>query len=318
MMRPADHPALVAEIREKVPDRPGVYLFSAADGQLLYVGKSVHLKRRMLGYFSRDLARFETRLRRMIHAIASYDYRVTDGELEALLLEDALIKERWPVHNTQQREYLEYESLALTEDEYPTGHRIGHEERERYRHVYGPFKDRQFVDELLPVIRHAFLLRSCGDPLPDRACLELDAGRCEGPCVGRVTPETYGVHVEEARAFLEGRESIAVERLEEEMHREAAARRFEKAARLRDRIAFCRRFCHRQRFLRRFARERLRIRDGARSHLFLGGRWLHPDAPTTARSDDPRFVADRGNIVYRWLQRETQSPSRAPERGGAV
>lgn len=312
MIAPPYDERVAAEIRRRAPDRPGVYTFLDANGRVLYVGKSVHLRQRMLSYFHSHSG--FAKHRRLLRAIDDFAIEETETELLALLLEDRLIKEHLPEYNVQQRDYPRYEYIRLSEDPFPTCRRFPHDSTPSER-VWGPFKNRHFVDRLLGVVHEHLGLRSCTEAEPTRVCLQYDLGHCPGPCVGEISRNDYERIVDGVRSFLDGDESQIVRSLTKKMTRYARQRRFEAAEGIRETKGFARRFCARQRFVHRFRNERLVFVDEAdsRAYAFEDGalRW-HGDAgaaipgdfePQREADEDVRFIADRAVIVHRWLQR---------------
>lgn len=216
-----------------LPCSPGVYLFSAAPGELLYIGKSVNLRARVTSYFRKGggHTRRTERLKREVQRIEAYP---TGSELEALLLESRLIKEHQPPYNVRGRSYEHYPFLKLTCERYPRllVTRILAEDGSRY---FGPFSSAGQLAEMLETLAPLFGLRTCA-VLPDRPCLQLDIGRCLGPCTGRVDA-AYQEGLAQLEAVLRGEAGELPVRLQAEMQRASDGREFERAARARDRLA---------------------------------------------------------------------------------
>lgn len=308
MNRRERHQEIVAEIRCRVPEAVGVYIFFDGDGRVTYVGKSVKLRSRMLAYFGRRRGAVHPRLGRMVRGISRFEFRTVETELQALLLEDELIKANRPDYNVRLNEYGEYRYLLLTGDPYPTLKVISNTESAEGTAVFGPFRDRFFARDLLDLIHKYLKLRSCTDPVPDGMSLNFDLGICRGPCRGKISPQEYGDIVQDTAEFLGGRADVMVERIEREMDLAVGNMAYEKAARLRDNIEFCRRFCARQRFVRRFTSERLTVlhRDHADTpHVFVKGyneKRLNEN-PEPHRRGDARLLLDRANIIYSWINK---------------
>jgi excinuclease ABC subunit C len=304
---------LANRIRREVPAAPGVYLFRDRFGAIIYVGKSVNLKRRMAGYFGRNRSRHEGRMKRMVHSIQDFTYRTTDSDLSALLVEDELIKRHLPFFNRRQKKFGNYRYLELTDDPFPCLRVVeepGGIDRAR---LFGPFPDLHFIGRLRSLIQRCFSLRDCTEAAPSRRCLNLQIARCEGPCQGLIEPGEYGRNVKEVEAFLKGDANQAKEKLREDMARAAGALDFEQAARCMESLGFCDRFTRRQRFTHRFRFERLTIREKGQAeaaYLFEDGRRIRPPnddgSGEAAPIEDDRFLLDRAHIVYHWLGRNRE------------
>lgn len=215
-----------------LPCSPGVYLFSDEPGHLLYVGKSVNLRDRVRSYFRKGggHTRRTERLKREVQHIEVYH---TGSELEALLLESRLIKERQPIYNVRGRRYEHYPFLKLTAERYPRlmVTRVLEEDGSRY---FGPFHSASYLTEALEHLQPVFGLRTCS-VLPERPCLQLDLARCAGPCTGRVDA-AYADGVRQLEAVLKGDPGDLVTRMRAEMTAASESFEFERAARLRDRL----------------------------------------------------------------------------------
>lgn len=228
-------------IREQVktlPNAPGVYRMLGTDGSVLYVGKARNLKKRVQNY-ARGVGH-TTRIARMIALTASMVVMTTQTETEALLLETNLIKQLKPRFNVLMRDDKSFPYILLTEDARApllTKHRGARAIKGQY---YGPFASVWAVNRTLNALQRAFLLRSCEDSVFDnrtRPCLMHQIKRCSAPCTGEISQEAYAELASEARAFLSGKSRAVRARLAEDMQTASDALEFERAARLRDRIA---------------------------------------------------------------------------------
>nr|WP_246325445.1 excinuclease ABC subunit UvrC [Dissulfurirhabdus thermomarina] len=226
------------DVLARVPARPGVYLFRAADGIVLYVGKAKALRQRLAAYL-RPSAEPAPKTALMLARARRVELVLTGSEKEALLLEAALIKEHRPRYNVRLRDDKAYPFLRLS-----TGHPFPRLTVVRRRRpdgalYFGPYPSAGAVRATLRLLAPAFRLRSCSDHAfrhRRRPCLQYQIGRCSAPCVGRVSREAYAAQVREARLFLEGRTAPLLRQLRRRMAAEAEALRFEAAAELRDRI----------------------------------------------------------------------------------
>ncbi len=226
-----------AHLRD-APKGPGVYRMLSESGEVLYVGKARSIRKRIASY-ARGVGH-SNRIARMISLTASMLFVSTGTETEALLLEANYIKQMKPRFNVLLRDDKSFPYILLTGDhDAPqlTKHRGA---RNRKGDFFGPFASVWAVNRTLNALQRAFLLRSCTDSYYEnrtRPCLLWQIKRCSGPCTGEVSKEDYGLLVEEARDFLSGKSRAVRDRLAHDMGEAAEALEFERAARLRDRIA---------------------------------------------------------------------------------
>jgi excinuclease ABC subunit C len=220
-----------------LPASPGVYRMLDRKGDAVYVGKARNLKARVQHYT--NLGNLSTRLRRMVSETAALEVIVTHTEVEALLLENNLIKRLMPRYNVLLRDDKSFPYIHVTSShEFP--------QLAKYRgargepgEFFGPFASAGAVKRTLIALQRAFLLRSCSDSVFEtrtRPCLLYQIKRCSAPCVGRIDREAYGRLVEDARNFLRGRSSEVQQRLAEQMQQLSEALDYEAAAMVRDRI----------------------------------------------------------------------------------
>ena len=226
-----------AHLRD-APKGPGVYRMLSESGEVLYVGKARSIRKRIASY-ARGVGH-SNRIARMISLTSSMLFVSTGTETEALLLEANYIKQMKPRFNVLLRDDKSFPYILLTGDhDAPqlTKHRGA---RNRKGDFFGPFASVWAVNRTLNALQRAFLLRSCTDSYYEnrtRPCLLWQIKRCSGPCTGEVSKEDYGLLVEEARDFLSGKSRAVRDRLAHDMGEAAEALEFERAARLRDRIA---------------------------------------------------------------------------------
>lgn len=328
-----DHGEVISAIKSEAPGKPGVYMFYDRNGVLMYVGKSVNLRNRMLSYFRRAPEALESRTRRMVHGIRGFAYRLTETELVALLLEDELIKIHQPHYNVRQKEYLECRYLWLTDDEYPNCKIVDHSASVGDARIFGPVKDRFVAGNLMDLMHRHLGLRSCREPVPTRKCMSFEIVLCRGPCRGGVSRAEYASVVERVAEFLNGDETHMVSLIESALKEAVEVRAYDKAARLRDQIAFCRSFCRRQRFVHRFKTETTVVCSNSGKsyeHRFVRGRLVGlkqtgpggsvevrlPDGHDPRTEIDPRHMLDRANVVYGWIRKERRKQE--PRVGRAV
>ncbi|KKM10520.1 excinuclease ABC subunit C [Clostridiales bacterium PH28_bin88] len=228
------------ELEEKLnrlPDRPGVYLMRDSKGNIIYVGKATSLKNRVRSYF-RSTHRQAAKTRALVSHIADLEYIVTDSAVEALILENNLIKEHRPKYNIDLKDDKTYPYLKVTlQEKFPRVMVTRSVQKDGARY-FGPYTRAGAMNETLKLLRRLFPVRTCTNHTlqQGRACLNAHIGRCPAPCDGRVDEDTYRAAVGEIVLFLEGRGDDLVARLKQRMEEAAANLEFEKAARLRDQI----------------------------------------------------------------------------------
>lgn len=220
-----------------VPHRPGVYQMLNAAQETIYVGKAGNLKKRVSSYFQKDPGSAKTRV--MVAHIAGVELTVTNNEIEALLLENNLIKEKRPRYNILLRDDKSYPFLFIsTAETFPriSYRRGGRKQAGKY---IGPYPHAGAVKKTLRYIQKLFRVRQCEDSYfrnRSRPCLQYQINRCSAPCVGLVEEADYRRDVEMTIKVLEGRTSEVVQSLVTEMEASAGALQFERAASLRDQV----------------------------------------------------------------------------------
>jgi len=215
-----------------LPDQCGVYLFRASSGKVLYVGKAINIRARVRSHLQDRKNDREIKLR---EASDSIDWIATGSELEALILEDTLIKRYKPRFNIRLKDDKSYPYLLITDDEYPSILQVRGLEQGKGEY-FGPHSDPRAVRRSLRWLRKIFPVRSCRRDMsrPSRPCLEHHLGRCLAPCTGRVNAGDYIEMVDGLRKFLSGKREELVSRLEKDMWKYSSSEDYEKAALIRD------------------------------------------------------------------------------------
>ena len=231
------HFDLKEELR-KLPEKPGVYIMHDHTDAILYVGKAVNLRHRVHQYFVKKLNR-GPKIEYMVTKIAYFEYIVTDSELEALILENNLIKEHRPKYNTLLKDDKTYPYIKVTVGEtYPRVLFTRKLKKDGSRY-FGPFKSAGAVRDTIELMRKLFQIRDCTRNLPrdqgkERPCLNYQIGQCKAPCQGYVSEEEYRRKVDEAVSFLGGSYKPVVRLLTERMEKASSELDFEQAAEWRD------------------------------------------------------------------------------------
>lgn len=237
---------------ELLPERPGVYLFKDAAGEVLYVGKATSLRDRVRSYF-RGPKHLAGKTIAMVQQAADLDHIITDSEVEALILECNLIKQHRPRFNVRLRDDKNYPYLRVTMREPWSRVMIARGMKDDGARYFGPFPQASAVHETLRTLRRVFPYRNCSDARfrqhRDRPCLHYFIGRCLGPCAGLTTTEAYNGMMGQLVQFLEGRQDELLEGIRRQMEEAAENLRFERAAELRDRLRALERVVEKQKIV---------------------------------------------------------------------
>ena len=221
-----------------LPLCPGVYIMRDRGGKVIYVGKSRKLKNRVSQYFQN--AEKNVKTARMVSQVQDFDYYLCDTEMEALSLENTLIKQYTPKYNIRLKDAKSYPYIKLTAEDYPrllfTRKREG--DKAKY---FGPFSGSGTAYSLIELLRRVLGLPSCSRHFPrdigkERPCIYYQMNRCCGVCTGKVTQEEYAQLIRFAADILGGKSREVRRQLEQEMYALAEAERFEAAAKCRDTI----------------------------------------------------------------------------------
>jgi len=232
-----------------LPAKPGVYLFRDRAGEVLYVGKAKSLRPRVRSYFQQSQDS-RTAIQQLPERVEDIEVIVTQSEVEALHLEQNLVKRHRPPFNVRLRDDKSFPYIAVTVgDEYP---RVMFT-RERHRRgvvYFGPYANAKKVRETLDVLNRVFPYRPCEGPKPGRhsgiPCLDYHIERCLAPCVGYVSKEDYRAIIDQVIEFLSGDTEPIQRELERKMQEAAADERFEEAARYRNRLRSVQHLAERQ------------------------------------------------------------------------
>ncbi len=232
-----------------LPDSPGVYLMKGANGEILYIGKAGSLKDRVRSYFQKG-ANLTLKTSAMKEQVSDIEWIVTSSDLEALILENNLIKKHKPKYNIILRDDKNYPYLKLSADEdFPRFSIVRRYKKDKALY-FGPYVPANALRETLIVVNKIFPLRKCKkniDGKDERPCLNYQIGRCLAPCCGKISKEDYWKIVKDARLFLEGKDKELLNSFYQKMEAESEAQNFEEAAKTRDRIKKIERVLEKQR-----------------------------------------------------------------------
>lgn len=226
-----------ADVREALhqyalsaPKTSGVYLWRDEKDIVIYVGKAKSLKNRLSSYFA---SKRDIKTRILVSRARRIEYIQTDNEYEALLLENNLIKKYKPRYNINLKDGKTYPVLKITNERYPRLYRTRRIQNDGARY-FGPFPNVPAVDDFLSLIKRTYTLRQCKRLKQREPCLYFHIGRCSAPCADKISETDYRKDIDEIALLLEGDLKKPLAELTEKMKAAAAAREFEKAARIRD------------------------------------------------------------------------------------
>ena len=226
---------------KKLPAEPGVYLMKDKFNNIIYVGKAISLKNRVRQYFQSS-KNHSSKVKSMVKNIESFEYIITDSELEALILECNLIKRYKPKYNVLLRDDKTYPYIKVTTNEdYPRVMKVRKVLKDKAKY-FGPYTNITAVNDTLEIIRNTYPIRTCSIDIDKaiknnmRPCLNMHIKKCVGPCTGNVSKEEYNDMINDIIMFLSGKEESLIDVLKEKMNKCAMDFKFEEAAIYRDKI----------------------------------------------------------------------------------
>ena len=228
----------ISEELKKLPNNPGVYLMHDKNDTIIYVGKAINLNRRVHSYF-RASTKKTAKIEKMVSQISYFEYIITDSELEALVLENNLIKEHRPKYNTMLKDDKTYPYIKVTvQEEYPRILFSRQMKKDKAKY-FGPYTSAASVKDTIELINKMYQLRTCNRTLPrdigkDRACLNHHMHLCGAPCMGLISKEKYGENVKKALEFLNGNYAGILKDLESKMLKASEELEFEEAIKYRE------------------------------------------------------------------------------------
>ncbi len=240
----------LAEELQKLPDQPGVYLMKNDDDEIIYVGKAKILKNRVRQYFQKN-KQHSVKVLKMVENIASFEYIVTNNEVEALILENNLIKKYDPHYNILLKDDKTYPYIKVSVNEmFPrvTVTRRHLKDKAKY---FGPYTSGLAVKESIELIHRLYPIRSCQKSFPrdtgkERPCLNYHIGKCKAPCNNMISKEEYDSYIEKVLDFLNGKTKDIIAELTEKMETASENLEFEQAAEYRDIIGAVKKVSERQ------------------------------------------------------------------------
>jgi len=237
---------------QAVPDTPGVYMFRDQRSQVIYVGKALRLRDRLRQYFTPGYAE-TARISELVRRATDFEFVTTANEVEALVLENNLIKNYRPRFNIRLKDDKNYLYLKLPVTEaFPRVHYSRRVQNDGALY-FGPYTSALSLRSTVKSIRQLLPFRTCSDEIfkQGKVCLDFHIKRCPGPCERRISSEDYKARINEVALFMEGRSDLLVRELQERMESAAARLDFENAARYRDQLQSIERIADRQKVLTR-------------------------------------------------------------------
>lgn len=320
---PSQEISLSETIRQKLdnlPKQPGVYQFKNADGKIIYVGKAINLRSRVRSYFQ-EKGGFDPKRHMLVSKIHDVDILVTDSEVEALLLENNMIKEYAPRYNVRLKDDKSYPYIVVKNEPYPRVFPTRNVIRDGSRY-FGPYTDVKAMHAMLRAIRSIFPIRSCDYAIDAEAiekkkfkvCLDYHIKKCQGPCEGLVSQQDYRAMIKQVEQLLLGKTRTLQQILEEEMQRYAENLEFEKAAEMKNRLNGLTKYQEKQKVVASDFEDRdivavasheqdavgvlFRVRDGkiiGKQHFTFTGAEFESDQEITTHLLQ-RYYADTDNI----------------------
>ena len=235
---------------KKLPAKPGVYLMHNSKDEIIYVGKAIKLCNRVRQYFQ-DSRNLSVKIQHMVKNVAYFEYIITDSELEALVLENNLIKEHHPKYNTKLKDDKGYPYIKVTVNEEFPRIMLARKMKADGGKYFGPYTSAGAVNDTIELLRKIFKIRTCNRRLPkdtgkDRPCLYYQIKQCDAPCQGYISKEEYAKQIEETIKFLNGNYKQVAKMLQEKMQKASDELEFEQAMEYRDLLKSIERIMDRQ------------------------------------------------------------------------
>lgn len=318
-MKKSHHSELIHYVKNDFPAACGVYLFFNSAGCVIYVGKSVNIRNRVLNHLRQKKDEGFLWKGILSDNTSFIHYIVTNDELIALVVEDKLIKIHRPLYNIRQKHYQKYKYLGITNGLFPGIKVYGHSLQTKNRLIFGPFKSRLQIEMLITLIQRYFRLRICNDASPLLKCVYYDIELCRGPCTGDILPFAYTTTVNDVIYFLNGNVDEVFQALNEDLNSRISSLEFENADEIRKMMNFCLAYSKKQFYYNLFKNKILEIFNkvtGEVKYRFNQGRmnYFADDADTSLMDSgilesehhsffDSNILLDRSDIIYNWLNK---------------
>jgi excinuclease ABC subunit C len=237
----------VIELLSTLPDKPGVYQYYDKDGKLLYVGKAKSLKKRVASYFHKEQDNGKTAV--LVRKIADIKTIIVDTEMDALLLENNLIKKHQPHYNVNLRDDKTYPWICIKNERFPRVFYTRKLIRDGSEY-FGPYTSVKMIQTLLDLIGQLFKLRNCNfilsqeniDRKKFKVCLEYHIGNCKGPCEGLQTQQDYDETIQQIRHILKGNLQLVINHLKSDMGNYASQYKYEEAQQVKEKLDLLEKF----------------------------------------------------------------------------
>ncbi len=247
--------ATLAEKLHNIPTNPGVYLHKDEQGKIIYIGKAKNLRNRVRSYFQQGRPR-DAKTRVLVSKIRDVEFFLTDSEVEALILENTLIKEHQPRYNILLKDDKTYPYICITNEPFPRVFPTRKIVRDGSKY-FGPYTEAKYMYIMLNLVKSLFPLRSCDLPLTEesiakgkyKVCLDFQIKKCDGPCEGLMSQVRYNDMIKQTAQILRGKSRGVEQDLEQEMARLSEEMEFEKAAIVRNRLMALREYSEKQKVL---------------------------------------------------------------------
>jgi excinuclease ABC subunit C len=246
---------IVKDKVENLTTKPGIYQYFNDAGKIIYVGKAKNLKNRVKSYFQQGRV-VDAKTKAMTSKIADMDYIIVDSEVEALILEDTLIKKYKPRYNVLLRDDKTYPYIRITNEPFPKIYTTRKVIKDGSKY-FGPYTDVRNLKHVMKIIRHIFMLRSCDLNITDESirlkkhkiCLDYHIQKCEGPCEGLISKEQYRQNINHAIQILNGKTREVEKQLEAEMQQLSDEMKFEHALVVRNRLINLKEYSNKQKMV---------------------------------------------------------------------
>jgi len=224
-----------------LPEKPGIYQYFSKEGKIIYVGKAKNLKKRVSSYFTKTHQ--SGKLRLLVKKIVDIKFVVTATEMDALLLENNLIKEYQPRYNIQMKDDKSFPWICIKNEPFPRIFSTRHPQKDGSTY-FGPYASVRMMRTLLDIIKQLFPLRNCTLNLSKKniekgkfkVCLEYHIGNCKAPCIGKQSEADYNESIEQARSIIKGNIANVISELKKLMHNAAEEMEFERAQLLKEKV----------------------------------------------------------------------------------